>query len=80
MGNHREEVDRGTIYHKKQHEVLVSQLKTLTKEKKEKDNVLIDLEFVNLKNVFLFQSEELRKKTIEVAKKITGGQERGKNI
>ncbi len=60
-------MDRGT-FHKKQHEALVSQVKALTKEKKEKDNVLIDLEFINLKNVFLFQFEEVRKKIVEVEK------------
>ncbi len=30
-------------------------MKALTKEKKEKDNVLIDLELVNMKNVSLLQ-------------------------
>jgi hypothetical protein len=39
--------------HKKQHEALDSQVKTLTKEKKEKENVLTNLELTNLKNVFL---------------------------
>jgi hypothetical protein len=38
-----------------------SQLKALTKEK-EKENVLTNLELVNLKNVSLLQSKELRKK------------------
>jgi hypothetical protein len=43
-------------------------VKTVTKEKKEKeehDNVLIDLELVNLNNAFLLQSEELKRKIIE---------------
>jgi hypothetical protein len=35
--------------------------KHLTKEKKENENVLIDLELVIMKNVFLLQSEELRR-------------------
>jgi hypothetical protein len=39
------------FFHKKQQEALDSQMKALTKEKKE--NVLIDLELINLKNVFL---------------------------
>jgi hypothetical protein len=39
--------------HKKQHEALDSQMKALLKEKKEKKNVLIDLELINLKNVSL---------------------------
>jgi len=43
-------------------------VKTLTKKKKEKANVLIDLELINLKNVSLLYFEELRKKTIEVEK------------
>jgi hypothetical protein len=36
-------------------------VKTLTKEKKEKENVLTDLELVNLNNAFLLQSKELRR-------------------
>jgi hypothetical protein len=40
-------------------------VKALTKEEKEKDNVLIDLELVNLKNAFLLQSEELKRKITE---------------
>jgi hypothetical protein len=31
----------------------ISQVKALIKEKKEKDNVLIDLELINMKNVSL---------------------------
>ncbi len=38
-------------------------MKALTKKKKEKENALIDLELINMKNVFLLQLEELRKKT-----------------
>jgi hypothetical protein len=38
-------------------------VKTLPKEKKEKDNVLTYLELINLKNVFLLQFEELKRKT-----------------
>jgi hypothetical protein len=38
-------------------------VRALTKEKKEKDNVFIDLESINLKNVSLLQSKELRRKT-----------------
>ncbi len=44
-------------------------MKTLTKKKKEKANVLIDLELINLKNVSLLYFEELRKKTVEVEKR-----------
>ncbi len=52
--------------HKKQQEGLDSQVKALTKKKKEKENVLIDLELINLKNVFLLQSKELKRKTTKV--------------
>jgi hypothetical protein len=38
-------------------------VKALTEKKKGKDNVLTNLELINLKNVFLLQSEELRRKT-----------------
>jgi hypothetical protein len=41
--------------------------KTPIKEKKE--NVQIDLKLINLKNVFLLQFEELRKKTTKVERK-----------
>jgi len=44
-------------------------VKALTKQKKEKENVLTNLELINLKNVFLLQSEELRIKTTKVEKK-----------
>jgi len=44
-------------------------VKILIKKKKEKENVLIDLELINLKNVSLLYFEELRKKTVEVEKK-----------
>jgi len=40
-------------------------VKALTKEKKKKENVLIHLELINLKNVFLLQFEKFRKKTAE---------------
>ncbi len=39
--------------HKKQHEVLDNQVKALTKEKKEKENVLTNLKLIKLKNVYL---------------------------
>jgi hypothetical protein len=39
--------------HKKQLEALDSQVKALTKKKKEKDNVLTNLELINLKNVYV---------------------------
>ncbi len=41
------------FFHKKQQEALDSQVKALTKEKKEKENVQKNLELINLKNVFL---------------------------
>jgi hypothetical protein len=57
------------FFHKKQHEALDNWVKALTKQKKEKENVLTNLELINLKNVFLLQSEELRIKTTKVEKK-----------
>ncbi len=41
-------------------------MKALIKEKKEKKNVLTNLELINLNNLFLLQSKELRIKTLEV--------------
>ncbi len=35
----------------------------MMKEKKEKENVLINLELMNMKNAFLIQSEEGKRKT-----------------
>jgi hypothetical protein len=52
--------------HKQQKNVLSSQVKALTKEKKEKENVLIDLELMNMKNACLLQSEELKRKKTKV--------------
>jgi hypothetical protein len=43
-------------------------VKALTKGKKEKEDFLIDLELVNLKNVSLLQSKKLRRKIIEANK------------
>ncbi len=43
-------------------------METLIKEKKEKENVLIDLDLVNLKNASLLNSKKLRRKTIKVEK------------
>jgi hypothetical protein len=40
-------------------------VKALTKEKKEKDNVLTNLELINPKNVSLLQFGELKRNTIE---------------
>ncbi len=38
----------------------------MIKKKKEKDNVLIDLELINLKNFSLFNFEKLKRKTTKV--------------
>jgi len=43
-------------------------VKTLIKEKKEKENVLTYLELVNLKNVSLLEFEELRRKITKAEK------------
>jgi hypothetical protein len=47
----------------------------LTKEKKEKENVLTYLELLNLKNVFKLQFEEFRRKATKAKKKVTNGKE-----
>jgi hypothetical protein len=49
-------------------------VKALTKEKKEKENVLTYLELINLKNVFLLQFEELRKNKRNINKVVHGRQ------
>ncbi len=54
------------FFHKQQQEVLGSKVKALTEEKKEKDNVLTNLELVNMKNASLLQYEELERKTIKL--------------
>ncbi len=51
------------FFHKKQQEALNSQVKALTKEKKGKENVLTYLELINLNNVYLLQSKELKRNT-----------------
>jgi len=40
-------------------------MKALTKEKKERENALKNLELINLKNVFLLQFEKIERKTNE---------------
>ncbi len=57
-----------TLFLHKKHEALDSQVKALIKGKKEKENVLTYLELINLKNVFLLQFEELKRKTTEAKK------------
>jgi hypothetical protein len=44
-------------------------VKAMTKEKKEKENLLINLELVNLTNVSLLQFKELKRKIVEAKKK-----------
>jgi hypothetical protein len=41
-------------------------VKALTTEKKDKGNVLRYLELINMKNVSLLQSKDLRRKIVEV--------------
>ncbi len=63
-----------TLFHyKQQQEALGSQVLALTEEKKEKENVLIDLELMNLKNVSLLNSKELRRIAKIEKKKLGGG-------
>ncbi len=45
-------------------------MKILTKEKKEKENVLIDLELMNLNNASLLKFEKLKLKITKVEKEI----------
>jgi hypothetical protein len=40
---------------------LNSQVEALTQENKEKENELIDMELINLKNVSMFNFEEIRR-------------------
>jgi len=46
-----------------------SHVEALIKERKEKENVLIGLELMNLKNVFLLNFKELRRRITKVGKR-----------
>ncbi len=48
-------------------------MKALTKEKKEKENVLTYLELMNLKNTSLLNFEKFKRKTTKAKKKEVGG-------
>ncbi len=61
---------KALFLHKKQHKALDSHVKTLTKKKKEKENVLTNLELINLNNVFMLQFEEIKRKITYVYKDI----------
>ncbi len=61
-----------TLFRHKQHWALGSQLEALTKEKKEKENVLIDLELMNLKSVFLLSSKKHKRKIVKEKQKKVG--------
>ncbi len=56
------------LHYKQQQEALGSQVEALTKENKEKDNVLTDLELVNLKNDSMLNFEKLKKRVGESEK------------
>ncbi len=58
--------------YKQQKEALSSQVEALTKEKKEKENVLIDLELINLKNASMLNYEKINTIKAEIKKKIGG--------
>ncbi len=49
-------------------------MKVVIKEKKEKENVLTNLELINLKNVSLLQFDELKKNNTCKKKTVHGGQ------
>jgi hypothetical protein len=57
-------------------------VEALTKEKKEKANVLIDLKLINMKNVSLFEFEELRRSTtkVEIEKLVEANKEHQRNL
>ncbi len=58
-----------TLFHyKQQQEALGSQIEPLIKEKKEKENVLIHSKLVNMKSASLLNSEEIRRRAIEIEK------------
>jgi hypothetical protein len=61
---------------------LSSQVKALTKEKKEKENVLTNLEFINLNNASLLNFEEIRKKSKEakIEKMVETNKEHKRNL
>ncbi len=48
------------FHYKQEQEALGSHVEALIEEKKEKENVLIDLELMNLKNVSLLNYEEFK--------------------
>ncbi len=50
-------------FHKQQHEALGSQVKQVTRENKEKENILKYLKLVNMKNAFLLKFKKFRQKT-----------------
>ncbi len=52
--------------YKQQKEVLSNQVDALTQKKKDKENVLIDMEMINLKNVSMLNFEEIKRRIIEV--------------
>jgi hypothetical protein len=48
------------FHYKQEQEALGSHVEALIEEKKEKENVLIDLDLMNLKNVSLLNYEEFK--------------------
>ncbi len=69
------------LFYKQQQKALGSQVEELTKEKKEKENVLTYLELVNLKNAYLLNSKELKRNITKVEKeKLAKEKEYQKNL
>jgi tRNA nucleotidyltransferase/poly(A) polymerase len=63
-----------TLFHyKQQQEALGSHVEALTKEKKEKENALIDLELMNLKSASLLNFEKLKRRIAEAEKEVGAG-------
>ncbi len=59
---------KALLQYKQQYEALGSQVKALTKEKKEKENVSTYLELVNLNNASLLNFEKLKRNTTKAEK------------
>ncbi len=69
-----------TLFHyRQQQEALGSQVEALTKEKKEKENVLINSKLVNLKSASLLNYEEIRK-VVEVEKVVEANKAYQRNL
>ncbi len=72
-----------TLFHYKQQQgALGNEVEALTKKKKKKENVLIDLELINLKNVSLLNFKELRRRIAKakIQKLVEANKEHQRNL